>query len=117
MPVNKAYKLKDLIEAVKDYEEKIGRRVTFEYTLIEGVNDKEKDANGLVNLLKGLNAHINLIPLNPIKEYNREVPSNSSIYGFKKILEKNKLTTTIRREMGQDISASCGQLRRSVLDV
>lgn len=115
MPIAQKYSIEELMEACRHYVEKTGRRITFEYTLIEGVNDSKKDAEKLGKIFKGLNMHLNLIPLNPIKEYNKEVPSSRNVQEFKNMLENKNIRTTIRREMGQDISASCGQLRRSVL--
>lgn len=115
MPIGKKYKIKDIIEACKIYEETTSRRLTFEYTLIEGVNDREQDVEELRRILKGTNSHINLIPLNPIKEYKKDRPSLSSIERFQKQLTKNNIQVTIRKEKGMDISASCGQLRRDYL--
>lgn len=116
MPISRAYKIKELIEACKFYEKTTNRRLTFEYTLIEGVNDRREDAEELTNLLKGLNSHVNLIPLNPIKEYNKARPELSSIERFQRELNKKNINATIRQEKGSDISASCGQLRRDYLD-
>lgn len=117
MPIAKKYKVKELIEASKYYEKSINRRITFEYTLIEGVNDKEQDIKELSRLLKGINSHINLIPLNPIKEYDRERPNKSNVDSFKDKLEKRGIKATVRKEKGTDISASCGQLRRAYIKV
>ncbi len=116
MPISKRYKLKDLLEACKHYGDSNNRRITFEYTLIDGVNDGEKEVDELTRILKGINAHINLIPLNPIKEYNKIRPERTNVERFQKMLLNKKLQATIRREMGSDISASCGQLRRSVIE-
>lgn len=116
MPIAKKYSINELIGACRRYEGKIGRRITFEYTLIEGVNDRLEDANELIKLLRGLNSHINLISLNPIKEYNKNRPTSSSIDKFKDYLVKNGVNATIRGEKGSDISASCGQLRRNYLE-
>lgn len=115
MPIGKKYKVKDIIDACKHYEDTTNRRVTFEYTLIEGVNDRIEDVEELGKILKGLNFHINLIPLNPIKEYNKDRPSISNIEKFQKQLTKKGIQVTIRKEKGIDISASCGQLRRDYL--
>lgn len=115
MPISRAYNIRDLMESCRHYEKTTNRRLTFEYTLIEGINDRKADAEELTNLLKGLNSHVNLIPLNPIKEYNKERPELSSIERFQKYLNKNKINATIRQEKGSDISASCGQLRRDYL--
>ena len=115
MPIGKRYKVKEIIEACKHYEKITGRRLTFEYTLIEDVNDRKEDAEELNRILRGLNSHINLIPLNPIKEYNKDRPSISNIERFQKQLTKSNIQVTIRKEKGRDISASCGQLRRDYL--
>lgn len=112
MPITKKYSIDDLIEACRYYEGKTNRRITMEYTLIEDVNDDKKNADKLIEILKGLNVHVNLIPLNPIDEYKKGRPSNKSIKKFERMLLNGKLSTTIRREMGSDIDASCGQLRR-----
>lgn len=112
MPINKKYKIEDTIKACKYYSEKTGSRITFEYTLIHGQNDSEENALELRELLRGLKSHINLIPLNPIEEYDEKRPDRGQVESFKKKLEKLSLTATIRRELGSDINASCGQLRR-----
>ncbi|MBC8590458.1 23S rRNA (adenine(2503)-C(2))-methyltransferase RlmN [Lachnospiraceae bacterium NSJ-29] len=116
MPISKKYKINELMEACKFYTRTNNRRLTFEYTLIEGINDREEDINELVKILKGINAHINLIPLNPIKEYNMNRPSKNNVEIFYKKLKKIGIPVTIRKEKGADISASCGQLRRDYLD-
>ena len=113
MPINKKYKIKDAIEACRYYSEMTGTRLTVEYTLIEGENDGQNNAEELVNILKGLKVHVNLIPLNPIEEYKRQRPNRRSIVSFRKKLESKGLNVTIRRELGADINASCGQLRRN----
>lgn len=115
MPIAKKYKIKELIEACKFYEGTTNRRLTFEYTLIEGVNDREEDVEELSRILNGLSSHINLIPLNPIEEFNQDRPSISSIEKFQKQLTRKNIQVTIRKEKGMDISASCGQLRRDYL--
>jgi 23S rRNA (adenine2503-C2)-methyltransferase len=112
MPIANKYSLHELIEACKYYFEKTGRRLTFEYSLVGGVNDHDEDAMELYHLLKGLHAHINLIPVNPIKERNYVQSEHDVIVKFKNKLEKNKINVTIRREMGRDIDGACGQLRR-----
>lgn len=112
MPIANRYSIEEIIEACKYYEEKTSRRITMEYTLIEGVNDDRKNADELVRILKGLNVHVNLIPLNPIEEYKEGRPTSSSIRNFSNMLTREGIQTTIRREMGSDINASCGQLRR-----
>ena len=116
MPIANQYDIKSLMEACLYYYEKTGRRLTFEYSLVEGVNDSQENALELVKLVKGLNCHINLIPVNPIKERNYRHSSAKSIQSFKNLLEKNKINVTIRREMGADIDAACGQLRKSYMD-
>lgn len=116
MPIAKKYNIEELIKACKFYSESTNRRLTFEYTLIEGENDGEKEIRELSKILRGLNAHINIIPLNPIKEFSKDRPEKKHIEKFKEELERNGLKATIRREMGNDISASCGQLRRSYLE-
>lgn len=114
MPIANKYSIEELMKACRYYVETINRRITFEYTLINGINDREEDINQLIEILRGIKCHINLIPLNPIQEYNKDRPDRNNIERVKRKLEKNKIPTTIRREMGRDISASCGQLRRSV---
>lgn len=116
MPIANRYAIKELIEACRYYVEKTNRRITFEYTLIENVNDREKDLREIVKILKDINSHVNLIPLNPIKEFKKDRPTRENIERFQKELKKNNINATIRREMGGDISASCGQLRRSITD-
>ncbi|HWT26700.1 MAG TPA: 23S rRNA (adenine(2503)-C(2))-methyltransferase RlmN, partial [Mobilitalea sp.] len=98
------------------YYEETGRRLTFEYSLVEGINDEEEQAKELAGLVRGLNCHVNLIPVNPIKERNYRKSENKKIQNFKNILEKYRINVTIRREMGADIDAACGQLRKSYID-
>lgn len=116
MPIGNQYDIKTLMEACSYYYKNTGRRITFEYSLVEGVNDREENAVELARLVRGLNCHINLIPVNPIKERNYRHSSIKSIQKFKNILEKYKINVTIRREMGADIDAACGQLRKSYMD-
>ncbi|KNF08743.1 ribosomal RNA large subunit methyltransferase N [Gottschalkia purinilytica] len=115
MPVANRYKISEILDACKYYIKKTNRRVTFEYTLIKDVNDKQEYANELTRLLKGMLCHVNLIPLNPIKEFKHKKSIDKSIKEFKSILEKGGVATTIRREMGSDINAACGQLRRDYI--
>lgn len=115
MPVGRSYSLHEVLESLRRYQNKSGRRITFEYTLIDGTNNRIEDAVELKKLTEGLICHINLIPLNPINEYNKNRPDRNSVLYFKKILESNGLNVTIRRELGKDISASCGQLRSNYL--
>ena len=112
MPIANRYSLTEVIEACRYYAEQTGRRVTFEYALVAGVNDSKEDAAALERLLKLLNCHVNLIPVNPIKEREYRQSARTNIEAFKKHLEKNKINITIRREMGRDIDGACGQLRR-----
>ena len=116
MPVANSYDLKTVLEACDYYYEKTGRRISFEYSLVENVNDSEAQAKELCRLIKGKNCHVNLIPVNPIKERDYRRTSSNNIQKFKNILEKNRINVTIRREMGSDIDAACGQLRKSYQD-
>ncbi len=112
MPVANKYELSEVLDACDYYFEQTGRRITFEYSLVAGVNDTEEDARELVAILKPRNCHLNLIPVNPIKERDYEKPSKKQAENFKNLLEKQKINVTIRREMGSDIDGACGQLRR-----
>lgn len=112
MPIASIYKYDDLMHASKVYTQKTGRRITFEYSLIKGVNDSAEDAERLAKQLKGWLAHVNLIPLNKVKERKYETTGNKVITTFKGILEKRGVPVTIRRTLGNDIQAACGQLRR-----
>lgn len=112
MPVANKYELSEVLKACDDYFEKTGRRMTFEYSLVHGVNDTDEDAKELISILGRRNCHVNLIPVNPIKERNFEKPSKKSAFNFKNKLEKSGINVTIRREMGSDIDGACGQLRR-----
>ncbi len=112
MPVANKYELTDVLEACDYYFKKTGRRITFEYSLVHGVNDTKEDAEELIRILKPRNCHLNLIPVNPIKERDFEKPTRQHAEKFKNKLEKNGINVTIRREMGSDIDGACGQLRR-----
>ena len=116
MPIANKYELPDVLEACDYYFEKTGRRITFEYSLVHGVNDRDEDANELIEILKYRNCHINLIPVNPIKERDFQKPSRKSAENFKNKLEKSGINVTIRREMGSDIDGACGQLRRRFVE-
>ena len=116
MPIANKYELSEVLDACDYYFEKTGRRITFEYSLVHGVNDLEEDAKELIHILKKRNCHINLIPVNPIKERNFEKPSKKSADNFKNKLEKNGINVTIRREMGSEIDGACGQLRRRYVE-
>lgn len=111
MPINKRYNLGELIPACREYFKVTGRRITFEYALIQGVNDSEDYANRLANLLRGMICHVNLIPVNPVRENSYKRGSKNSIETFRKTLEERGVNATVRRELGSDISAACGQLR------
>ena len=115
MPIANAYDISEVIDACKYYFEKTGRRVTFEYSLVGGVNDSDEDARELSELVKGMNCHINLIPVNPIKERDYLQSNAQVIASFKNKLEKNGINVTIRREMGRDIDGACGQLRKKYI--
>ncbi|MCL2322036.1 MAG: 23S rRNA (adenine(2503)-C(2))-methyltransferase RlmN [Oscillospiraceae bacterium] len=107
------YKINDIIDAAKYYFNKTKRRITFEYALINSVNDSKEDAYKLSKLLKGINCHVNLIPVNKVTNVNFEKPSRNRIDDFMNILIKERINTTKRRELGEDIDASCGQLKNS----
>ena len=117
MPIAKVYPLKDLINAIKVYLEKTNRRVTFEYIMLDGVNDKEEHALELVKLLKGINSYVNLIPYNETEALQFKRSNPLTIAKFYDILKKNNITVTIRREFGGEISAACGQLRSKKEDI
>ena len=112
MPVNKAYPTEELLDACRGYYEKTGRRISFEYAMIDGVNDTEADARLLLKRLKGLPAHMNLIPLNHVEESPLKPSSRKAVMRFQQILEDGGVPATVRRTLGGDIDASCGQLRR-----
>ena len=116
MPIANKYTINEIIDAVTFYYNKTGRRISFEYSLVEGVNDSEENAKELIHVVRGLNCHVNLIPVNPIKERDFKQTQMQFVQNFKNILEKNRINVTIRREMGSDIDAACGQLRKSYMD-
>jgi len=113
MPIANSYALADVLAACREYFEKTGRRLTFEYSLVRGVNDNLQEARALTALLRGMHGHVNLIPVNPIKERDYVQSDKKAIQDFKNYLEKNGIAVTVRREMGRDIGGACGQLRRS----
>jgi len=115
MPIAKAYKIADIIKACKHYFNKTGRRYYFEYTLIDGENCDEEHAKALVELLKGLPCHVNLIRLNEVKERTLKATSDKAAYRFLGMLEKGGLSATLRRQIGVDIGGACGQLRAQYL--
>lgn len=112
MPVANRYDIHELIGACREYFAKTGRRITFEYSLVGGVNDKTADAVKLAALIKDLNCHVNLIPVNPIEERDYVQSNAQAVMNFKNALERCGITATVRREMGRDIDGACGQLRR-----
>lgn len=116
MPVNNAYPIEQVLEAAKTYAERTGRRVVFEYALIGGTNDSEADAKALAKRLSGILCHVNLIPLNPVRERGLDGVTREHAYKFQGWLESNHISATVRREMGADIEGACGQLRRRVLN-
>lgn len=112
MPIAYRYQIDEVLEACRYFFEQTGRRITFEYSLVAGVNDDKEHAKMLARKLRALNCHVNLIPVNPIEERDYCQSTAEAIQNFKNLLEKNHINVTIRREMGRDIQAACGQLRR-----
>ena len=112
MPVNKAYPIDELIAACRRYYEATSRRISFEYAMINGVNDRPEDAKELLRRMKGLPAHFNLIPLNHVEESPLKPSTRQAVARFQQLLEEGGITATVRRTLGSDIDASCGQLRR-----
>ncbi len=112
MPVNKVYPMQELLEACRNYYAATSRRLHFEYAMIDGVNDREEDAWEILRRMKGLPAHFNLIPLNHVEESPLKPSSKANVARFQKILADGGITATVRRTLGGDIDASCGQLRR-----
>ena len=113
MPVNKAYPTEQLLDACRRYYKKTGRRISFEYAMIHGVNDTPEAAQLLVKRLRGMSAHVNMIPLNHVEESPLEPSTKQAVAQFQKILEDAGIPATVRRSLGGDIDASCGQLRRN----
>ena len=116
MPIAYKYDIHEVLDATRYYFGQTGRRITFEYSLVGGVNDTEEDARELSALVGDINCHVNLIPVNPIKERSYVQSNHAVIEAFKNKLEKNRINVTIRREMGRDINGACGQLRKSYMD-
>jgi len=116
MPIANKYSIKEILEACRYYIQKTNRRVSFEYSLVKGVNDSIEDSRALANLLKGLLCHVNLIPINEVVENSFKRSSEQAIEAFEEILKRNGIEVTVRREMGKDINAACGQLRRSYIE-
>ena len=115
MPANRGRGVENLISACERYYEKTGRRISFEYAMIDGVNDSVEDARELIERLKGLPAHFNLIPLNHVEESPLKPSSKAAVALFQKTLEDAGIPATVRRTLGGDIDASCGQLRRKAM--
>ena len=116
MPVNNTYSISELLGACRAYQRVTGRRISFEYAIIKGVNDTDSHAAKLASLLKGILCHINIIPVNKVEENSFEKPNDERIKSFIKTIEKNGITATVRRKLGSDINASCGQLRKNNLE-
>ena len=112
MPVSRAYPIEELLDACRRYYAATSRRISFEYAMIQGVNDRPQDAKELIRRLKGLPAHMNLIPLNHVEESPLKPSTRSDVLAFQKLLEDGGIPATVRRTLGGDIDASCGQLRR-----
>ena len=116
MPVANKYGLSEVLNACRYYFEKTGRRLTFEYSLVQGINDNQEEALALSKLIKDQHGHVNLIPVNPIKERDYVQSGRAAVLAFQKTLEKSGINVTIRREMGRDIDGACGQLRKSFIE-
>lgn len=115
MPIANKYSLSEILPACREYFEKTGRRLTFEYSLVQGVNDNLDEAKKLTELIKDMHGHVNLIPVNPIRERDYRQSGREAIESFQAYLEKHGINVTVRREMGRDIGGACGQLRKSFL--
>lgn len=116
MPIARKYSLSELIKACRHYFDETGRRISFEYALVKGENDSDSDADTLAKLIGSLNCHVNLIPVNPIKERDFRQSDKSAVQAFRNRLEQNHVTATVRRTLGADINGACGQLRKAHLD-
>ena len=116
LPVANAYAIEDVLSAAREYVEKTGRRVIFEYALVKGVNSELRHADELASRLRGLRCHVNLIPLNAVRERDLHPPTRADVDAFLRRLEARHISATVRREMGADIEGACGQLRRRVLE-
>ena len=116
MPIANKYSIDEILDACRNYFAKTGRRITFEYSLVGGKNDSEADAKELSARISDINCHVNLIPVNPIKERDYVKSTKKVVENFKNKLEKYGINVTIRREMGADIDGACGQLRKSFID-
>lgn len=116
MPIANQYSLEELMACCAYYFEQTGRRITFEYSLVRDVNDSPEDAETLAALIRGLNCHVNLIPVNPVRERSYVQSERRSVEAFSALLQKRGINATVRREMGRDIDGACGQLRRRFLE-
>ena len=116
MPIANKYTMDEVLEACRHYFQVTGRRITFEYSLVAGVNDSDEDARELSGRIRDINCHVNLIPVNPIKERDYVQSDKKAIEQFKNYLERHGINATVRREMGRDIGGACGQLRKSYLE-
>ena len=116
MPIARKYTMDEVLDACRFYFEKTGRRITFEYSLVAGVNDSEENARELSGKIGDINCHVNLIPVNPVKERSFQRSTRQAVENFKIKLEKCGINVTIRREMGSDIDGACGQLRKSYME-
>ena len=112
MPVNDVYPVEQLIRACRDYQQETGRRVSFEYSMVNGVNDSPQTARRLAQLIKGMGAHVNLIPINPVDGSPYSATDAANVKRFQTLLTELGVNATVRRRLGTDISAACGQLRR-----
>jgi len=112
MPINRKYNIEELLEACRYYIEKTNRRISFEYALLKGENDTIEDANGIIKLLRGMLCHVNLIPVNKIENEPFKKTNDKNVLKFRDYLNDNGIVATVRRELGSDIDAACGQLRR-----
>ena len=116
MPIANKYSIDEILKACQYYIDKTNRRITFEYSLVKDVNDSVEDAKALGKLLKGIMCHVNLIPVNEVKENSFKRSSEKAISDFENVLKNKGIEVTVRREMGSDINAACGQLRRSYME-
>jgi 23S rRNA (adenine2503-C2)-methyltransferase len=116
MPIARRWSIAEILDSVRYYMDMTGRRVSFEYSLVNGVNDSLEDAYALAALLRGMKTHVNLIPVNVIREMLFRPSQNKAVESFRNALDSRGIEATVRREMGSDIDAACGQLRRSYLD-
>ena len=114
MPVNDAYPVEVLMQAVRRYQDTTGRRVSFEYSMVRGVNDSDACARQLANLIRGMGAHVNLIPINPVD--GSPATDAANVHRFQQKLESLGVNATVRRRLGSEISAACGQLRRDEMN-